>query len=340
VCGGQGQNCTGCDGVVSSNAAKDVCGVCLGTGLSCQGCDAVASIPPKQLDSCGTCGGANFGACDKRDASNLVPCNYGSLTPQYICRQGCDGESGSGSKYDRCGACNGDNSTCFDIPECRADSPACPTINKGCACSACADKWKQLTQGCQCGVFQDACGKCGGDSTSCLGCDGKPMSGKVFDRCGQCDGDNSRCLGCDGVVNSGKKFDLCGVCDGGNAARDICGICGGDGSSCTGCDDKIYSGKAVDACDECGGVNRCKWRDGDPPASSQGSTDAVPLTLTIDLSRRRASAPLLLGGPGGGVEAWMVGAVAAAVLSVVGVAVFGRVLKRWEEEALAEGEEA
>jgi hypothetical protein len=37
---------------------------------------------------------------------------------------------------------------------------------------------------------------------------------------GICGGDNSSCLGCDGVPNSGKTIDSCGVC-------------GGDGSSCT-----------------------------------------------------------------------------------------------------------
>ncbi len=37
---------------------------------------------------------------------------------------------------------------------------------------------------------------------------------------GICGGDNSSCLGCDGVPNSGK-------------INDSCGVCGGDGSTCT-----------------------------------------------------------------------------------------------------------
>lgn len=41
----------------------------------------------------------------------------------------------------------------------------------------------------------DACGVCGGDNTSCAGCDGVPNSGKVFDACGVCGGDNSTCSG-------------------------------------------------------------------------------------------------------------------------------------------------
>ena len=41
----------------------------------------------------------------------------------------------------------------------------------------------------------DACGVCGGDSRSCVGCDGVPRSGKVFDACGVCGGTNSTCGG-------------------------------------------------------------------------------------------------------------------------------------------------
>jgi len=39
----------------------------------------------------------------------------------------------------------------------------------------------------------DACGLCGGDGTSCAGCDGVPNSGLVFDRCGVCGGDGTTC---------------------------------------------------------------------------------------------------------------------------------------------------
>ena len=41
-----------------------------------------------------------------------------------------------------------------------------------------------------------------------------------FPRLGICGGDNSSCLGCDGVPNSGQ-------------IKDSCGVCGGDGSTCT-----------------------------------------------------------------------------------------------------------
>jgi len=87
---------------------------------------------------------------------------------------------------------------------------------------------------------RDVCGVCGGDNSSCKGCDGKPNSGKVIDECGVCGGDGSSCAGCDGKPNSGKVLDECGVC-------------GGDGSSCAGCDGRPNSGVEFDSCGVCGG---------------------------------------------------------------------------------------
>ena len=36
-------------------------------------------------------------------------------------------------------------------------------------------------------------GICGGDSSSCMGCDGVPNSGKINDSCNVCGGDGSTC---------------------------------------------------------------------------------------------------------------------------------------------------
>ena len=49
----------------------------------------------------------------------------------------------------------------------------------------------------------------------------------MADACGVCGGDGSSCAGCDGVANSGKTVDLCGVCDGGGIASGTCN-CAGD----------------------------------------------------------------------------------------------------------------
>jgi formylglycine-generating enzyme required for sulfatase activity len=73
------------------------------------------------------------------------------------------------------------------------------------------------------GPVVDACGVCGGDNSSCVGCDNIPNSGLANDACGVCGGDNSSCVGCDSIPNSGLT-------------NDACGVCGGDNSSCPGTD--------------------------------------------------------------------------------------------------------
>jgi len=56
----------------------------------------------------------------------------------------------------------------------------------------------------------DVCHVCGGNSSTCAGCDGVPNSGLVFDACNVCGGYNDTC-GCDGKCG---KLDSCGVCNG------------------------------------------------------------------------------------------------------------------------------
>jgi hypothetical protein len=84
---------------------------------------------------------------------------------------GCDGHGG---KYDVCGVCNGDGSSCTGCD-------GIPFSNK----------------------TKDKCGVCGGNSTpflalqsltlftdACVGCDGVPNSGAKVDICGKCNGNN------------------------------------------------------------------------------------------------------------------------------------------------------
>ena len=58
----------------------------------------------------------------------------------------------------------------------------------------------------------DACGVCGGDGHTCIGCTGLPDFSKI-DACGVCNGHND-CIGCDGSMNTALKYDVCGVCNG------------------------------------------------------------------------------------------------------------------------------
>jgi len=98
--------------------------------------------------------------------------------------------------------------------------------------------------------------ECGGDNSTCLGCDDVPNSGIVLDECGECGGDNSTCLGCDDIPNSGLVNDECEVCNGENYFNeegllldgscdcdgnilDECGVCDGDGlNNYGGCGDE------------------------------------------------------------------------------------------------------
>jgi len=275
---------------------------------SCVGCDKVPRVEPRQLDHNGVCGGDFFGVrgcnyetfkpldavgsracvkvCCNADCNAQNPalspdllasckagCDNGPTALSNDCTDGCDpctwdcngehSKTKTGATYDKCGVCGGDGSTC----------------DKG---AHLLDDWT-LNTACKAKVFVDKCGKCGGDNTTCWGCDKSSFSGKVKDACGKCDGDGASCKGCDGVINSGKKLDACGKCDGKDVDRDVCGVCDGNGDSCAGCDRIPYSGKAMDACGKCGGTNRCKWRDGFPPAESGGSTDAVVLLVPLDL---------------------------------------------------------
>lgn len=89
----------------------------------------------------------------------------------------------------------------------------------------------------------DACGVCGGDDSTCAGCDGVTNSGVKRDACGVCGGTGSTCVGCDGVPYSGVYYDDCMVC-------------GGDNTLCAGCDGKANSGAVVDSCGICNGADR------------------------------------------------------------------------------------
>jgi hypothetical protein len=109
---------------------------------------------------------------------------------------------------------------------------------------------------------------CGGNGTSCLGCDGIPNSGKVPDVCKVCGGNGKSCLGCDGVPNSGKVLDACN-------------ICGGDGKSCAGCDGVSGSGLKNDICGVCGG-------DGKSCTSECEKTDIKDKIFELDMRAKEA----------------------------------------------------
>jgi hypothetical protein len=67
----------------------------------------------------------------------------------------------------------------------------------------------------------DGCGLCGGDGSSCAGCDGVASSGKVLDLCGVCGGSGITLGKCN---CAGDVLDECDVC-GGVRVLDACGVC-------------------------------------------------------------------------------------------------------------------
>ena len=59
------------------------------------------------------------------------------------------------------------------------------------------------------GMRNDSCGVCGGDSSTCAGCDGVPNSGLGYDACLVCGGNGESCAGCDDVPRANPKQDFC-----------------------------------------------------------------------------------------------------------------------------------
>ena len=117
----------------------------------------------------------------------------------------------------------------------------------------------------------DACGVCRGDNSSCTGCDGVPLSGRLLDACGEClcaentapEGTctgldmrwNQSCMDCSGEPNGGREVDVCQLC-----LRPDDPLFG---QACLGCDGIPNSGVEEDGCGVCGGPG-CHDKDGEP----------------------------------------------------------------------------
>ena len=106
----------------------------------------------------------------------------------------------------------------------------------------------------------DACGVCGGDSKTCMGCDGVPNSLYRYDACGVCgdpasDAFNADCRDCAGVLHGARAVDDCGVCrDPADAAFSRAGVPDSHLGGCVGGDGIPNSGNELDACGVCAGL--------------------------------------------------------------------------------------
>jgi len=219
---GDSSTCDGCDGVLNSGLARDICRVCGGNGETCAGCDDVPRINPKQ-DFCT----ADL-VEDKRVCAEGVgtryncDCDYKELKDLAACSPGCDGVPGSGKTFDKCGRCGGDGTQCH----------GCDGVELS-------------------GLVYDSMGRCLPQSQHAVGCDGVVNSYKRLDKCGDCGGDGSRCADATIPCNDpAHRPDACGVC------RDPEAVVDPDEVTCFGCDGVAFSGKLVDRCGVCDGNGR------------------------------------------------------------------------------------
>jgi hypothetical protein len=261
----------GCDGVPSSGAVPDSCGVCGGSGTTCMDC---AGVPHGSavLDRCAQC------VSEAADA----------------CAVDCRGTWGGDVVEDECGICGGDGSTCTQTKS-RMSVPmeTCPSVAEVNAMrtaiadqygvdvsmvkfgGSCWDEYLASTVGRrslqsgntlvvdialpngQAAPTPEELGSSTGLDTSsvtsavlvydCFGESHKESAVlPVVDACGICDGTGSSCADCAGIPNGPNVADKCDGCDA-DAANDCALDCHG-----------VWGGPAiVDTCDVCGGSSAC-----------------------------------------------------------------------------------
>ena len=106
------------------------------------------------------------------------------------------------------------------------------------------------------GLVHDVCCICGGDGSSCKGCDGTTGSNMARGACDKC-GDNSECLGCDYIPFSNTQVGICGECI--SYASVPTAKATGDArlplSAFTDCSGTCYGTALTDDCSVCSGGN-------------------------------------------------------------------------------------
>ena len=195
-----------CNGVCGGGASKDFCGVCGGDNSGCTGCMDKAACnydPSAKVKSrkcvykskvCGVCGGDGKACTGCGEAS---ACNFDKdrkatdnskcvrAKPGFDCQKNCvvgvdcKGTCGGKVKFDACGVCGGNNSTCtgcMDVNACNYDRKATIRAVAG-TCKYPRSKLFDCQNKCRvkedcnglCGgsAKVDSCGKCGGDGGSC-----------------------------------------------------------------------------------------------------------------------------------------------------------------------------
>jgi len=208
--------------------------------------------------------------CGQQYANQNCPCSLSNqtcadcLNNPNNCGWCCSG----GQSYCLSGASTGPTTT--------PSSGACGQWsfgNTGCLASNCTPS---------CVVGDCVCGKCicpigygGPTCNETVGCDGVIGSGKVIDVCGICGGNGTSCLGCDGIP-FGKTYD-------------ICGVCGGNGTSCwtkcpfTDCNVCNLGEDCLWCADSSTGVGQCvnTLNGGQCPSNLQSVSNCAAFKLTV-----------------------------------------------------------
>ena len=200
---------TDCLGVYNGAAQLDQCGVCDGDGIGEGECDCEGNV----FDCAGNCPSEisvtlleNENECvgdystSHGGAGGFVGCEDGGITFEecvQICidNPNCNGFGfGGPSAGPHWGAngCDYENGL----------GPCNPQVNNYCDSNWTWD-WYGISYYQE--SYEDDCGVCDGDNSSCA------------DECGVPNGDNSSCADCAGVPNGDSTLDNCGVCDGDNS---------------------------------------------------------------------------------------------------------------------------
>jgi hypothetical protein len=215
-------SCLDCLGVMDGPTVPDVCFVCGGDNTTCAGCDGIP-WSNKTLDYCDVCNGNNRTCINITTSEDLIlncvsetvlqltyePKNipakwyllqgthlgHISLTSAGLAKY--TNNAVSGMDWFVVKVVSNYNASVFEINNISITVLPCEDCN-----------------GVQLGTqINDACGVCGGDSSSCADCAGIPNGTTPIDICGKCAGDGTSCLDCLGIVN-GTTPVVCGVCNG------------------------------------------------------------------------------------------------------------------------------
>ncbi|MBC8256564.1 MAG: T9SS type A sorting domain-containing protein [Candidatus Marinimicrobia bacterium] len=268
-------NCGICDNDLSNDCEFD-CNNEWGGGASidnCQICSGGSTgLVPCEQDCNGDWGGYAFidecGICDSDNNNNnqCFDCNEepngGAIIDNCLdcilegetstCIQGCDGNwnnYGLEIKYDECGVCGGNNSTCTDCygdVNGEAQIDACGDCSGGnSGVNLCPTDCLDVANG---NAIEDNCGICDSDpSNDCiLDCNGNWGGEAVIDdNCGTCIGGATGLEPC--------SLDCIGVW-GGNYIEDLCGICDADSENdnqCVDCNGTVDGLAYLDNCGNC-----------------------------------------------------------------------------------------